>query len=152
MDQDLFQHSRAHSETNAPVQDYEYKLWAERVIREVGEDLAREEKLQKDFAKGWYQWSEMVSFVSFLELQMHKREPISQEEMKWHNMFVSGLISLGKLLERWSKKIPESDLNIIGFSSKHLECLLSSIQESYLLWHGERSEPRIQSIQSLLPQ
>ena len=141
--------------TDSSIQDYEYRLWAERVIREVSEAVSRDERNNKEFARAWIRWTDLVSFVNYTDLSMHKRKAVSKEisseELRWHQTLCAGLVSLGGLLSEWSKGFDASMLDLVGFDLKRLETTLESMTDSLALWHGETCPGRMKAIEDVLP-
>ena len=148
--EDLFQASRSRTAQDASPEDFEYWQWAGRVIREVSEDVARENRATLDFVQVWVRWKDLASFITWNELLMHKRGNIDSKELRWHETLVSMLVSLGNLIRVWSSSLEAETLELIGFDSKALDTTISSLRESWEEWHGETSGKRVELIRGLL--
>ncbi len=149
--EDLFQRTRTCDNSGA-VEDYEYRLWAERVIKEVSEEVASEERKAHDFVKAWIRWLDLVSFLNYVEISMFRRESVEPGELQWHQTLVTGLMSLGGLIRSWSTAFNKDTLEFIGYDGKRLETAIASLKGSFEQWHTERNPARMAAIQALLPE
>lgn len=135
-----------------PAADAESWAWAQRVIREVTEEAASQERNARDFIQIWVRWKEMVGFINFAGLAIMRRGGISRSERGWHETLVSGLVSLGGILRDWAARFPAETLDLAGYSTGELETLLASLREDYDLWHQPRPPKRLDAIAKLLPE
>lgn len=149
--EDLFQPRRASGFTEDSVQDYEYRIWAERVIREVSEEVASAERKSRDFVQAWVRWNDLSSFLSYVELTMIRRSGVDSREKEWHETLSAGLLSLGGLLREWSSAFDANTLDLVGYSKSTLETKLQTIRESLEDWHFTPPAGRLDAIEALLP-
>ncbi|MEM6911233.1 MAG: hypothetical protein AAF555_06575 [Verrucomicrobiota bacterium] len=113
--------------------------WAGRVIREVSEQVSQEEKSEKAFLVSWVRWTDMVSFLSYTDLCLHRLAQVTPSQLAWHQTIVSGLIALGSVFREKSAFVAEANLNLVDYSSGKLEAQISMLKESWDLWHGEKT-------------
>lgn len=149
--EDLFQPRRSAGYSSDSVQDYEYRIWAERVIREVSEEVASAERKSRDFVQAWVRWNDLTSFLSYVELAMIRRGGIDLREREWHETLSSGLLSLGGLLREWSSAFDSETLEFVGYNKTTLETKLQTIRESIEDWHFKPPVGRLDAIEALLP-
>lgn len=138
-------------EPEPSASDAEAWAWAQRLIREVSEEVASQDRQARDFLRTWVRWNDLVRFLNFSELCVIKRGGISAEERQWHETLSAGLISLGGLLRDWATKFDANTLDLADYSSEVLETMMTSLREGNELWHTPRSQARIKAISDLLP-
>jgi|GEM_PF-2154118 len=147
--EDLFERTGARVGSQTPLESYEW-LWAERVIREVNEEVAREERKIQDFVRAWVRWNDLASFVSYVDLWMIRRQTLGTAERNWHETLLTGLISLGGLIREWSKSFPSETLVSVDYDRSRLNAQISTLKESWDLWHGESSPGTDQALTAAL--
>lgn len=148
---DLFQQRRSGGYADDSVQDYEYRIWAERLIREVSEEVASAERKSRDFVQAWVRWRDLSSFLSYVELSMIRRSNIGSSELQWHETLSAGLLTLGGLISDWSTAFDKDTLDLVGYNRSELEMKLQTIRESLEDWHFAPPAGRISAIEALLP-
>ncbi len=149
---DLFTHSiKSGSGHEKGIADYECRLWAERLMRDVNEEISKEERHEKDFIQAWFAWGHLVGLVNFLDLSIYRRENPASEDLKWHRMLTAGLIALGGALAEWSKSFNEQTLILASYDSKKLESMIQSVQSSFEDFHSPSNPKLTSEIEKLLP-
>lgn len=150
--EDLFERRRSGGYSPDSVQDYEYRMWAERLIREVSEEVASAERKARDFVQAWVRWRDLSSFLSYVELSMTRRTNVEISERQWHETLSAGLLTLGGLLRDWATAFDANTLDLVGYNVAELEMKLQTIRESLEDWHFSPPAQRISAIQALLPE
>lgn len=130
--------------------DFEYRIWAERLIHDVSEETKQEEHTVANFVKAWRGWIELLRFVNTIEVMMYKRDVVSHTDLSWHQTIVSGLIALAGLLKDSAKNLDQNILKTIGFDEKEITTGIAGLTESFQEWHGETSSSRVEFIVGLI--
>ncbi len=147
---DLFTAS-IHSRRGDGIADDDCRMWAERLMRDVNEEVSKEERKEKDFIQAWIRWTDLVRLVNFLDLAVYRKENVLAEDLGWHRMLTSGLIALGGALQQWSLNFSPETLSLASYDQKKLESMIQSVQSSFEDFHSIRSKKIGQDISSLLP-
>lgn len=147
---DLFSQAMKTSGTQG-IADQDCRIWAERLMRDVNEEVSRDERQERDFITAWIRWTDLVSLVSFMDLSLYRREDIAAEDLKWHRMLTTGLIALGGTIEKWSSSFGRETLALASYDAAKLETMIQSIQSSFEDFHSERSGRISAEISKLLP-
>lgn len=147
---DLFT-SRASGPQDDPPEDYEYRAWAERVIHEVGEHVAKEDRALRDFVEVWIRWKDLAALVHWIELNMYRRSNPQTAELRWHETLVTMLLAQGNLIDIWAQSVDSDFKKDVGFDAKVLETTLQSLRNSWQEWHGEKNRKRLELIRGLIP-
>lgn len=133
------------------IADQDCRIWAERLMRDVNEEVSREERKERDFILAWIRWTDLVRLVNFLDLSLYRRENVSLEDLRWHRMLTSGLIGLGGALEQWAKNFSPETLGLASYDSEKLETMIQSVQSSFQDFHSTPSPKISADILKLLP-
>ncbi|NJM37291.1 MAG: hypothetical protein HC845_05140 [Akkermansiaceae bacterium] len=114
---DLFT-SLMNSKRGEGIADDDCRMWAERLMRDVNEEVSKEERKERDFIQAWIRWTDLVRLVNFLDLSVYRKENIPAEDLRWHRMLTSGLIALGGALEQWSVSFSPQTLSLASYDPK----------------------------------
>ncbi len=149
---DLFTPSikSSHGQTPA-IADQECRLWAERLMRDVNEEVSKEERKERDFFQAWFRWTHLVGLVNFLDLSIYRRENLASEDLKWHRMLTSGLVALGGAIEQWAKSFSPETLSLASYDADRLESMIQSVQSSFEDFHTIGNSKLTEAIENLLP-
>lgn len=146
--EDLFERT-ARPTGQEHLEPYQW-LWAERVIREVSEEVAREERKAQDFVRAWVRWNDLSSFLNYVDLWMIRKGELAPSEKHWHETLLSGLISLGGLLREWAKTCDAETLRLVAYDSQRVSTLIESLKHSWDMWHGESNEATLGELTTAL--
>jgi len=133
------------------IADQECRMWAERLMRDVNEEVSRDERKERDFIHAWIRWTDLVRLVNFLDLAVYRRENIPAEDLKWHRMLTAGLVALGGALGEWSKSFAPETLALASFDSDRLESMIQSVQSSFEDFHSKGNPQLNAALAALLP-
>ncbi len=120
-------------------------------MRDVNEEVSREERKERDFILAWIRWTGLVRLVNFLNLSLYRRENITTEDLKWHRMLTSGLIGLGGALEQWAKNFGGETLALASYDPAKLKTMIQSVQSSFQDFHSTPSPKLSVEIAKHLP-
>jgi hypothetical protein len=133
------------------IGDQECRMWAERLMRDVSEEVSRDERKERDFIHAWIRWTDLVGLVNFLDLAVYRRENIPAEDLKWHRMLTAGLVALGGAIGEWSKSFNAQTLALASFESDRLESMIQSVQSSFEDFHSKGNPKLNEQLAALLP-
>lgn len=142
---------RSSSGQDKGIADHECRLWAERLMRDVNEEISKEQRHEKDFIQAWFAWRHLVGLVNFLDLSIYRRENPASEDLKWHRMLTAGLIALGGALSEWSKSFSDQTLSLASYDPQKLESMIQSVQSSFEDFHSQSNPKLTAAIEKLLP-
>lgn len=104
-------------------------------MRDVNEEVSKEERNERDFIQAWFRWTHLVGLVNFLDLSIYRRGNLATEDLKWHRMLTSGLVALGGAIEQWAKSFGPETLSLASYDVVKLESMIQSVQSSFEDFH-----------------
>ena len=120
-------------------------------MRDVNEEVSRDERKERDFIHAWIRWTDLVRLINFLDLAVYRRESSPAEDLKWHRMLTTGLIASGGAIGEWSGSLSPETLALATFDSDRLESMVQSVQSSFEDFHSKGNLQLNAALAAFLP-
>jgi hypothetical protein len=133
------------------IADQDARLWAERLMRDVNEEVSREERKERDFIQAWIRWADLVRLVNFLDLTVYRMENPAAEDLKWHRMLTSGLVAFGGAIGKWADSFSKETWALASYDPEILESMIQSVQSSFEDFHSFENPKLTEDILNILP-